>query len=470
MKRFLASILALSMLISLAAFTGTAFAEGEEARVAVDFPETYSSGDIINIVLSFDDVVEEFGEGISAVGFEFHYDNTKVSPVVKASADDDGDNFVFTSLITEAPDNWEGYGRIYGKEGYYDLAFTEDDATNLVDENNRLVITLPFRVSDDAKVDSLFFRLKNAVIYGADMNDYKELRNESIFVEYALQPSEKTQIPEGTLPLEVAGYRHEAKNVIYYAFRQITVGDYIKSFIEITNNQQDMNYFGIIVVGSDNVITYVDTVIGRPQSDKSAVVIPAGSYIIGVNGNKTSDLETFKKIARVGSTVELYNVNLEATGMVETGTDLTDAAFGITSSTLNIKEDAPMVYSEMESVVRLYISSVDIDDFKAMFETDITVLDKDGNEVTSGFVKTGMTIDFANGVKILVMGDCNSDGKVTAQDYARMKRHILGTLTLEGDQYLASLIRGDEKLSARDYAVVKRFVLKTIKITNYMPK
>ncbi len=468
MKRFIAVIMTVSMLLSLGAFAGTATA-ASAATVDIQAPETYNPGDVLDIVISFDSIATAFGEGIATVGFEIHYPIDKVTPNVTAASDGEGDELDFTSLITESPAAWEGIGRLDTDLGYYDLAFAEYNAINVVDTENPLVITVPFTVKEDAKVDPICFDVRNIVVYDVDFDDSYEPSDNEVIVDYALQPENKASVPADAIALEVAGYRHEAKNVIYYAFEEITIGDYIRSFIEITNNQQDMNYFAIIIVDENNVVTYADTLIGRPQSDKSAVVIPEGSYIIGVNGNKAEDFEAFKKIAYVGATVTLYNVNLEATGMVATGTDLSDAAFTVSVSSLVVNDDAKLVYDEMDSVIRLYIDKVDIADFKAMFENDITVLDAEGEEVTSGYVKTGMKVDFADGVDIIVMGDCNSDGKVDAKDYIRVKRHILRTMTLEGLEYEAALIVGNAKPSARDYIVIKRYVLKTVKVSDYMP-
>lgn len=470
MKRLLAIIMAVTMLLSLNVFSAAVTVSAEEgATVDFSVPEYYNPGDVIDVVISFDSIAEAFGKGISTITLELHYSDYYVIPNVKASEDEDGDIMSFNALITESPEDWDGIGRLYEEDAYYDLAFTEFNAVNLVDTENGFTITVPFTVKDSAKIGTIGFDVTNVCVYDADITDCYESADTSAYIHYALQPNETVTVPDGALPLEVAGYKHEPKNVIYYAQRDITIGTYITSFIEITNNQQDMNYFGIIIVDSNNVITYVDTVIGRPQSDKSAVVIPEGSYIIGVNGNKTADLEAFKKIAFVGATVTLYNVNLEATGMVFNGTYLDGAAFTVSSLEPVVKEGALATYDSVGSVIRVYTHNLKIDDFKAMFENEFTVLDKNGEEVTSGIVKTGMTVDLGAGISIIVMGDCNSDGKVTALDYIRMKRHILRTYTLQGLEFEAARITGKATVKSQDYLVVKRVCLKTIEMSKYLP-
>ena len=60
------------------------------------------------------------------------------------------------------------------------------------------------------------------------------------------------------------------------------------------------------------------------------------------------------------------------------------------------------------------------------------------------------------------LGDINGDGKVNTADYTMLKRAVLGTYTLNGDQKKAGDINGDGKITAVDYTMLKRFVLGTL--------
>ena len=123
-------------------------------------------------------------------------------------------------------------------------------------------------------------------------------------------------------------------------------------------------------------------------------------------------------------------------------------------------------YNEENAVLKVYGEKIEISDFKKMFETDITVLDKNGNVAEDGFVKTGMTVDYGEGVKVLLMGDVDGNGKINTMDYATVKRHIIGTLRLTGDGYDAACITGS-KPRATDYAAIKRHVIGTLNIVAY---
>ncbi len=482
MKKLLAVFMALSMLFSAGAaviaaettepiYANTYLASSPFFSVNTDAStDNYNPGSVINVVLSVRDIVLEEGNGISSVCLCLCYDTEKVTPNVFAVEDSDGDKMSFAALMTSAPDAWEAIGKLDEENGVYDLAFAEYSAKNLLTADDDLVITIPFTVKEGVKVDDIVFTVSDFTAYDKDLALNATVAVEDVVVSYALQPESLTTLPEDAFALTYAGYIHAAENVIYYAEEEITVGDYIRSYIEITNNQQDMNYFGIMIVDANNVITYVDTVIGRPASDKSAVVIPAGSYIVGVNGNRSADLAAFKQAAYVGSTVTLYNVNIEATGAVATGTALTNAGFTITSAAPIVKSDALLTYDEANSVIKVYTNKLDVADFKAMFENDVTVLDKDGNELTSGFVTTGMTVDCGAGIKILVMGDVDCNGEVNLYDYIMLKRFLMKTYTLTGDAYEAACISGDDEPVVIDYIIIKRHCMKTIDISAYLPK
>ncbi len=482
MKKFFAVFIALSMLFSagfavIAAetvepiYANTYLASESFYSVNTDASsDTYNPGSVINAVLSVRDIALSEDNGISTVYLSLSYDVDKVTPNVLAAEDSDGDASNFAALMTSAPANWEAFGKLDTEKGVYELAFAEYQAKNLLIEDDELVITIPFTVKDNVKADDIVFTVDEFTAFDKELTANKTVAVEDIVVSYAIQPENTATLPAGALSLTYAGYIHAAENVIYYATEEITVGDYIRSYIEITNNQQDMNYFGIMIVDGNNTITYVDTAIGRPVSDKSGVVIPAGSYIIGVNGNRSADLNAFKEIAVVGATVKLYNVNVEATGKVATGTALAGAGFTVSSTAPVVKPDSLIIYDEEASFVKVYTDNLNVEDFKAMFENDITVLDRDGKELTSGIVTTGMTVDYADGIKILIVGDIDGSGKVDYIDYMMVRRKCMNTLTLTEEQLIAADVDGSGNVDYIDYMAVRRHCMNTLNLSTWFSK
>ena len=58
-----------------------------------------------------------------------------------------------------------------------------------------------------------------------------------------------------------------------------------------------------------------------------------------------------------------------------------------------------------------------------------------------------------------IPGDANNDGKITSMDYVLIKKHILGTGTLTGDNSIRADINGDSKISSLDYIMARKVIL-----------
>lgn len=100
----------------------------------------------------------------------------------------------------------------------------------------------------------------------------------------------------------------------------------------------------------------------------------------------------------------------------------------------------------------------------------IAVIDDEGKIVTdeNQLIGTGYKVQIiADNIvyhekPVIVLGDINSDGKISASDYLLIKRQVIGSMNLEGIFYQAALIRGKEKPEAVDCVVVKRYILGTM--------
>ena len=95
----------------------------------------------------------------------------------------------------------------------------------------------------------------------------------------------------------------------------------------------------------------------------------------------------------------------------------------------------------------------------------IKVLDKDNKEITSGKIATGQKIVITTNKEVsynvIVYGDVNGDGKVSAQDFSKIKSHILGTSKMNGSYLAAADANKDNKVSAQDFSKVKSYILGT---------
>lgn len=93
--------------------------------------------------------------------------------------------------------------------------------------------------------------------------------------------------------------------------------------------------------------------------------------------------------------------------------------------------------------------------------TNAIIKDKNGNQVTNGIIKTGMTITLvgktSNTYSIVIRGDVSGDGKISALDYVKIRNKLDGKTKLNAVETYAANANGDAegKISAVDYVKVR---------------
>lgn len=93
-----------------------------------------------------------------------------------------------------------------------------------------------------------------------------------------------------------------------------------------------------------------------------------------------------------------------------------------------------------------------------------------GDEVVTGAVGTGMTVDFTvdgqviQSAAIVVTGDVNGDGAVTLTDMVQVRSHLLGRTKLTGAAAQAADLNGDGELTLTDFVQSLSAVLGRTKI------
>ena len=97
---------------------------------------------------------------------------------------------------------------------------------------------------------------------------------------------------------------------------------------------------------------------------------------------------------------------------------------------------------------------------------EITVTNANGNVLDSNKpIGTGCTVTAAYknmsllAKTVIIRGDVDGDGKVSASDYLRVRRYILGTMELDGLFENAADVDGDGKVNAADYIRIRRAIL-----------
>lgn len=103
---------------------------------------------------------------------------------------------------------------------------------------------------------------------------------------------------------------------------------------------------------------------------------------------------------------------------------------------------------------------------KNEFDGNITVTNSSGvNLIDSDVVGTGCVVDVGTiTYTIIILGDVDGSGTITAKDYLLVKRSFLGTVTLNQAQLKAACMGGTDKPTSLDYLKVKRHFLGTYNI------
>ncbi|MBQ3475023.1 MAG: cadherin-like beta sandwich domain-containing protein [Bacilli bacterium] len=99
----------------------------------------------------------------------------------------------------------------------------------------------------------------------------------------------------------------------------------------------------------------------------------------------------------------------------------------------------------------------------------VKMYDANNKEITGGKISTGQKIVIKGSnektYNVVIYGDVNGDGKISAQDFSKIKSHILGSNNLNGAYSSAADSNKDGKISAQDFSKVKSHILGTTKLT-----
>ena len=104
------------------------------------------------------------------------------------------------------------------------------------------------------------------------------------------------------------------------------------------------------------------------------------------------------------------------------------------------------------------LSSALLDDLKVS-NTSVTICDTNNNEVTT--LRTGYKLKTNNDeYTVVILGDVNPDGKISALDYIAIRKHMLKSKTItEPFLWLAADVNQDNKISALDYIAIRKIMI-----------
>ncbi len=184
---------------------------------------------------------------------------------------------------------------------------------------------------------------------------------------------------------------------------------------------------------------------------------------------------------------EVFTLKFKVKDSIETAQNTVIKIKGITASggdgvidsndaqlpvNIEIKQKAEGITSDKYKITDEFISRIapntTVNVFKQNVETeqDMVFKNKDGEVLgEDDILATGMTLDVGSlHFSIVVTGDTDGDSKVTANDLAQIKLHIIEIKTLEGLAIEAADIDGDGKITINDAAQIKLVLINLLTI------
>lgn len=452
MKKLSALLLAVVMMSALIVTVFAAKVDMVNQFVVVDTDAStdyYNPGNTVYVNFTVGNVSLDGADGVSALDFDIYYDSELVEPMVGPEYDEYGDFCSYSSILVNNPgDTWEAFGSLDAENSRYIFGFADWYVENPLTSETSLSVSIPFAVKSTTKVDDIVFAFDNVEAYNADLSKGCEVEVADVVVQYALQPDSLPALPSDVIPLDIAGYKHDINNVVYFTEVEMTVADYISLFMEPVSGQDKMSSFAVIIASHNGKVVYSDLT----DADKSDVVIPADAFIIGIFSDNTNDIAKVQSLLRAGSSIEFHNLNIESTSRLTQGVALTRAGFSIIDFETEDGVDAYIDHNE--KTVTVYVQNVTLSMLDDMITGDISVYNEKGYLASSDIVRTGDVIDYADGYTVVVLGDVNCDGKVNHFDYLLLKAHIVKGVELPEYGYKAACITGTTP-SIFDYLAVK---------------
>ena len=108
-----------------------------------------------------------------------------------------------------------------------------------------------------------------------------------------------------------------------------------------------------------------------------------------------------------------------------------------------------------------------VETFKSnIIGTGIQVFNQSGTELTTGqIVGTGMTMKSGSETYTLIIsGDLNGDGQVSATDLSKIKQHLIELRLLEGAYLEAADVDDDENVTITDLSRIRKAMFGEIEL------
>lgn len=282
--------------------------------------------------------------------------------------------------------------------------------------------------------------------------------------EHQYQTNIEAPMQEG-----LSTYKTKNKNGILdlsYNF-YIPVYDNMPNETKLPNKGNQNNYLKSLTLDGKNVAEFdgatttynyytsnnIVNVAASSVSDKSTIT-GLGNY--DISSNKTINI----KVKAQNGAEKTYTVNVIYQKPSEPITD--------NSTVQQVLNDAGIKNGKYISGITLGtdISVIKTKIKNAKDNAEVTLLNSNGAIKNSGIIATGDKVKVKlpkeeKIIEIIIYGDANGDGKISASDYVKIKNHIMDVSYLSETYKSAADVNKDGKMSASDYVKIKNYIMNT---------
>lgn len=202
-------------------------------------------------------------------------------------------------------------------------------------------------------------------------------------------------------------------------------------------------------------VDYKITVLPENATDKTYKISAKDNNILSIDGLKVignkvgsttltfvSNNESIKKEVVVTVKEQLKNYEIDTSKISILDNKINNFKAG---SNLASVKDGIKLYNNSKIVAKDINGNVLSDESIVGTGSSILIVDKDEKELIS--------------YTIIVKGDSNGDGKISAADYVQIKNSIMGTYNMSDIQKIGADANGDSKVSAADYVLIKNHIM-----------
>lgn len=437
--------------------------------LAVSVPEGASVGKTVDVTVT----IASLPKSVSAFECEFVFDTAVLEPLV--TTNENGEMVSFMAV------NKAGLEQIcaYKGNGVYYLAFCaefKDDKEVPITDTGDLVIKIPFKVKAEGN-SQITIPAESVLAFDTELADIGTSGTECKFVTLPKQD-------EFTTSVECKEALNGTRTYLTLNLTNKLASDGIAAF-EIALDYSASSLKAVIIGNeSDQMDAFI---VSAPTGWQQICVHESnGRYRIRLvapnGGTNTADCLAlgqsitlsvpFDVIGEAESAVTFDIPYAECTAFAS---DLSALTGESSSASLTVgKKPTLTAVQDGVTVDGGYITGVPeltaVSDIGKYLNGEIKVV-SDGNEVTdTSLVCNGMTAElWYNGQKmdsatVIVKGDINGDGKITATDALQLKRAYLGSYTLTDIAARAARIISDTPAEPVNYLAVKRHIQGNFKI------